>query len=74
VGGWNMGSAPFTRMVATDAGIRDFATDAVLFLKKNGFDGLDIDWEYPANRGSPPGDKDRFSKLLKVCVLKMFEI
>eukprot|EP00105_Crassostrea_gigas_P040449 XP_019924597.1 PREDICTED: probable chitinase 3 [Crassostrea gigas] len=66
VGGWNMGSAPFTRMVATDAGRRDFATTSLQFLKKHGFDGLDIDWEYPANRGSPAGDRDRFTQLVKI--------
>lgn len=66
VGGWNMGSAPFTRMVATDAGRREFATTSLQFLQKHGFDGLDIDWEYPANRGSPAGDRDRFTQLVKV--------
>ena len=67
VGGWNLGSAPFTRMVATDASRREFATTTVQFLKKNGFDGLDVDWEYPANRGSPAADRDRYTELLKVC-------
>ncbi|XP_061195465.1 acidic mammalian chitinase-like [Saccostrea echinata] len=66
VGGWKMGSAPFTSMVATDASRREFATSTVQFLKKNGFDGLDIDWEYPAHRGSPAQDKDHFTQLLKV--------
>lgn len=65
VGGWNMGSAPFTAMVASDAGINEFATTSIKFLRDHNFDGLDMDWEYPANRGSPAGDKARYVQLLK---------
>ncbi|XP_069124713.1 chitinase-3-like protein 1 isoform X2 [Argopecten irradians] len=65
VGGWNMGSAPFTRIAASDASRTDFANDAVKFLRSHNFDGLDFDWEYPANRGSPPQDKQNFVLLVK---------
>jgi chitinase len=66
VGGWNMGSAPFMEMVATAEGRKDFADHAVQFLRDRDFDGLDLDWEYPANRGSPPADKANFVLLVKV--------
>eukprot|EP00106_Octopus_bimaculoides_P005001 XP_014772443.1 PREDICTED: acidic mammalian chitinase-like [Octopus bimaculoides] len=65
LGGWDMGSAPFTAMVANAANRKDFIDHAITWMRKRGFDGLDIDWEYPANRGSPPEDKNRFSMLIK---------
>ena len=69
VGGWNMASAPFTRMVATASGRQEFATSTVKFVRDHNFDGLDLDWEYPANRGSPPGDRQKYVQLLQVVLL-----
>ena len=68
VGGWNMGSQQFTRMVSSSSSRQEFATSTVKFLRYRKFDGLDLDWEYPANRGSPAGDKQKFGELLKVYI------
>nr|KAG5710126.1 hypothetical protein BaRGS_006645 [Batillaria attramentaria] len=51
-----------TQMVSTEDGRRDFAANAVGYLRTWGFDGLDIDWEYP---GDPPDTKRNFTQLLR---------
>uniref|UniRef100_A0A8C5BZQ2 chitinase n=1 Tax=Gadus morhua TaxID=8049 RepID=A0A8C5BZQ2_GADMO len=65
VGGWNFGSAGFSAMVASPTNRQTFINSVVVFLRKYEFDGLDIDWEYPALRGSPPEDKHYYSVLLQ---------
>ncbi|XP_076472360.1 LOW QUALITY PROTEIN: acidic mammalian chitinase-like [Babylonia areolata] len=65
VGGWNLGSAPFHQIVQSQANRQDFITHSIKFLRDRGFDGLDLDWEYPANRGSPPEDRDLFTQFVK---------
>ncbi|GAA6047566.1 hypothetical protein JCM3770_005811 [Rhodotorula araucariae] len=50
VGGWT-GSQYFSRHVATAQGRTTFARTLVAVMQQYGFDGIDIDWEYPGVQG-----------------------
>ena len=45
------------QMASSLASRTKFINSVVAFLQKYGFDGFDIDWEYPANRGGAVIDK-----------------
>jgi len=67
VGGWNHNSMPFSSMVRDERKRKAFIDNSVKFLKKHAFDGLDIDWEYPASRDTVhrPEDKTFFTILCR---------
>lgn len=50
VGGWSM-SFNFSTVFANATTRNNFVTSAVQFVVSNGFDGIDIDWEYPNKQG-----------------------
>jgi chitinase len=69
IGGWSW-SDKFSDVALTDASRSTFADSVVSFIVTYGFDGIDIDWEYPVGGGlstnvSRPEDKQNFTLLLQ---------
>ena len=69
IGGWDF-SAHFSDIAATEAARHKFVASAIKFAKTNGFDGIDIDWEFPVSGGRDtnsyrPADKHNFTLLLQ---------
>ncbi|KAL6259698.1 hypothetical protein P5V15_009613 [Pogonomyrmex californicus] len=65
IGGWNEGSRNYSMMASSSESRRTFIASTVEFLKMYGFDGLDLDWEFPGSRGGAPYDKQNFVSLVK---------
>ncbi|XP_038220780.1 mucin-17 [Zerene cesonia] len=66
IGGWNEGSSRFSPMVASKDRRKEFVRNVIKFLRQNHFDGLDLDWEYPAFRdGGKAKDRENYAKLVK---------
>ena len=69
VGGWTL-SDKFSDVALTPASREKFAASCVAFCKKYGFDGVDLDWEYPVGGGLEsnryrPEDKQNYTLLVK---------
>ncbi|RAL14681.1 bacteriodes thetaiotaomicron symbiotic chitinase [Aspergillus homomorphus CBS 101889] len=58
VGGWDLGGKVFSDMVRFPGGRKAFIDSAIAMMSEYGFDGIDIDWEYPAaeDRGGAARD------------------
>lgn len=70
LGGWNDSKMPkYSELLASPSKIDNFVREAVVFLKEYGFDGLDLDYEYPSydghGRDAPDSDKPGFTLLCK---------
>lgn len=69
VGGWTW-SGKFSDVALTADSRAKFVASCVAFMKEWGFDGIDIDWEYPVSGGLPeneyrPEDKQNYTLLLQ---------
>ncbi len=67
VGGW--GAEGFSDAALTEASRLKFAVSGCRMVKEYGFDGIDIDWEYPGQTGGGnvfrAEDKQNFTLMLK---------
>ncbi len=57
IGGWTL-SGKFSDIASTPEAREKFSKSAVAFMVRHGFDGVDIDWEYPGG-GGLAGNKSR---------------
>jgi len=65
IGGWNDGSVKYSNMAASASARSTFVKSVIDFIIANHFDGLDIDWEYPAANGGSVQDKQNYALLIK---------
>lgn len=72
VGGWtdSVGDK-YSKLAASSTSRKKFAKQAISFVKKHGFTGLSMEWNYPVCwqsncKKGPKSDKDNYVKLLKV--------
>ena len=67
VGGWAAGGAVFSSMVSTSVRRQTFIESSLKLMNTYAFDGIDIDWEYPAagDRDGVAADTANFVQFLK---------
>ncbi|KAJ6503718.1 hypothetical protein C8R45DRAFT_973542 [Mycena sanguinolenta] len=67
IGGWTFNNPPtqgiFSALAASSSNTNTFIKSALNVLGSYGFDGIDIDWEYPVaeDRGGSNADKENYS-------------
>lgn len=67
IGGWNEGATKYSDLVSDPKRIGIFANSVLDWITTYGFDGVDLDWEYPADaaRGGRSQDKANLITLLR---------
>ena len=69
VGGHTAGSADLEAVSTSSVHRQLFADNAVSFLRQRGFDGLDVDWEFPSS-----SYRTQFTQLLEVRLETSFSV
>ncbi|KAH7965580.1 hypothetical protein HPB49_008768 [Dermacentor silvarum] len=73
IGGWDHGGESFSYVAADRSRRCNFTRNLLKFLRENDFDGVDIDWRFPASpdRNGKPEDKENYVLFLKsLCRLR----
>ncbi|XP_046598340.1 acidic mammalian chitinase-like isoform X2 [Neodiprion lecontei] len=65
IGGWNQGALNFSTVVSNSTLRSTFVKNALEFVLNYNFSGLDVAWEYPAQRGGADTDVENFVLLLE---------
>ncbi|KAF9480725.1 hypothetical protein BDN70DRAFT_992516 [Pholiota conissans] len=71
IGGWTFNDPPtqniFSNLAASSANTQTFISSILSVLETYGFDGIDIDWEYPGafDRGGIPSDTENYVTFMK---------
>jgi len=75
IGGWSL-SDPFPVMAKNEVSRTRFAEQCVELIEEYGFDGIDIDWEYPGyeDHSGTPDDTHSYNLLLQAVREKLQEL
>jgi len=67
VGGWAASGPPFSNMARTQERRATFIQSVMDLLDTYGFDGIDLDWEYPVSedRDGAPEDRENYVHLVR---------
>ncbi|XP_037027541.1 probable chitinase 2 [Bradysia coprophila] len=66
IGGWNEGSEKYSYMAEDEERRKEFVESVIRFIIHFNFDGFDINWEYPTERGGIVDDRENYSLLLEM--------